>query len=81
MVAGPQIVGRLQGHSGLICQTLFHQPDHFFKVPEKDPVFETAMARRELKRLMTWPGWSAGAAEVVPPLASLIQRYSRRCND
>jgi hypothetical protein len=51
---------------------------HVDLVQENHPVFGAVVARRELKRLMTWTGWSAVAAEFVPQLASLPQRFFRR---
>jgi hypothetical protein len=33
--------------------------NRFLRIPSNHPVFEIAVARRELKRLMTQAGWSA----------------------
>jgi hypothetical protein len=56
---------------------LSEEVNRFLGFRNNHPVFETAVARRELKRLMTPAGWSTGTAEFVPPLASLIERLLR----
>jgi ubiquinone/menaquinone biosynthesis C-methylase UbiE len=62
----------------LMASPLSRNPRPFLGILRNHPVFETAVAHWELKRLMRPAAQSDEAAMSIWPLASRIQRFSKR---